>query len=119
MKTFIFALALLTLPALVQAQSVVIDLGTGARTVTPTAVQIAKIARLRDIENARRAALTPPLAAITSEQWLQAILVSAVQSYVQQANELDAKDACTTYNAATTAVKNTVNTALGGKSPCL
>ena len=118
MKQLIFVLALLALATVADAQSVVINLGTGARTITPTAAQVARIGRLRDIENAERVAQKPPLAAITSEQWLENILISAVKSYVQQANELDAKDACVTYRAASAPTKSTVDTALGGKSPC-
>ena len=119
MKRIVLTLALLLLaPCSLLAQSISIDLGTGAQTITPTAGQVTAIGRLRDIENARRAAENPPQSAITSEQWLRAILISAVQSYMQQAAAQNAADACVNYKAASASVRNQIDAALGGKVVC-
>lgn len=120
MKRFLFSLALCSLllaPCYALAQSIVIDLGTGPVTMNPTAGQVTSIQRLTDRENVQRKAQTPPVAALTREEYIRNVLVSAVKDYVQQAREYNAKDACDNYAAASAAVKNQVDAALKG-SPC-
>ena len=104
--------------SVVSAGSITIDLGTGSRVVSTTAAQEAALQRLTDDENVQRAAQKPPLPAFTREEYLRAVMISAVQSYLQQARERDKTTACTTYASATATVRNQIDTALGGKSPC-
>lgn len=54
-------------------------------TINTNARREAGITAAVAIENARRAALTPPLAAVTNDQYVQAVINGAFDSYADQA----------------------------------
>ena len=95
--------------------SIVLDFGA-AQTLTTTAAQDNRLARLLADVNAERARQSLP--ALTLEQYLRSVLVSTIQSYVAQANARDAADACAAYHALSAADQQLVRDKLGGKSPC-
>ena len=112
-------LAALLMAASVEAQSIIIDFGGGTpETINTTPSQVAAIQRMTAAENAQRAALKTPLPSLTAEQFIRNILVDRVQNMINDAKSHNVADACAAYAAAAQNVRNQIDAALGGKSPC-
>lgn len=112
-------LAALLTAAVVEAQSITIDFGGGTpETINANAAQLAAIQRLTVAENASRAAQKPPLPEITAERFIRNILIDRVQNMINDAKSHNVADACANYAAAAANVRNQIDAALGGKSPC-
>lgn len=72
-------------------------------TFTTTVAQDAAIQYALARENERRAAETPPQAALTAAQYLQRVFAAMVTSYAQQHKDFDAADLRTLFETATPA----------------
>lgn len=84
------------------------------KSLTTTAVQDA------NLEQLRARVIDPAIDApyVTIEEWLLSILRSALVSYLQQAREITANEACETYKTLSAADQQTIRNLLGGKDPC-
>ena len=100
------------------ADTITIDLGGTPVVLSVNATNKALLTRLLTRENARRAAQTPPLAALTLEQYVRDLIVDMVRGYKVQSAGQDHVDACATFNTLTAAQQNTIITQMGGTSPC-
>ena len=100
------------------ADQITIELGGTPVVLSVTAMNKAVLTRLLTRENARRAAQTPPLAALTLEQYVRDLIVDMVRGYKVQNAGQDHVDACVTFKTLTAAQQNTIITQMGGTSPC-
>lgn len=85
------------------------------QTLTTTAGQDAKLARLITADNAARTAQGLPTR--TLEQYLVDVLTDAVKSYLAQTDAADVVAACAKYKTLSGAARTQIDTALSG-SPC-
>lgn len=100
------------------ADSITTDLG-GTPVVLPIAPATkALLTRLLARENARRAAQSPPLVALTLEQYVRDLIVDMVRGYKVQSAGQDHVDACAAFKTLSGAEQATIMTQLGGVSPC-
>jgi hypothetical protein len=113
-------LVLLTSVAAFAVDTVTIDLGGTPSVLSVNAVNKAMLTRMLTRENNRRAALTPPLAALTLEQFVADLVVDMMRGYKQQTAGNDHQDACTRFGNLTAAQQATIiaRAEWGGFSPC-
>jgi hypothetical protein len=106
---------LLMVSPMASAATITIDFGA-PETITPTAKQIAKMEKRLARVNTQRTA--QGLSTLTIEQFLKNASTTIVEQETQEGGDTEAQQSCENYAAATTEVKNTIDTALGGLSPC-
>lgn len=118
MKTLLYTI-LLSVGFVVISEAATITYDFGAPLVrTPTAVQVTRLTEFITDLNARRASRVPPEPDVTIEQYLDSVIFPMVVNYIRQMETKEAESACENYKAANASVRNQINTALGGKSPC-
>jgi hypothetical protein len=80
---------------------------------TTNAIEDAAMAWLLRVENARRAALIPPLNPVTATQLVGVIMDNAFNDYVKQYRDRVNQQVKDNYDAATNATQASVRTTLG------
>ena len=76
------------------------------------------LTRLLTRENARRAAPSPPLIALSLEEFVRDLLVDMVRGYRVQSAGQDHVDACAAFKLLNQTGQTNIITNLGGHSPC-
>jgi hypothetical protein len=117
-RLFLVCVVLIGLEIPLWAGTVTFTFGGNPVTLTTTAGQDTFLARLRVRENAHRAALTPSQSALTLEEYVRDIVVTALGRYRLQAETVDQSDACENFRALTVGQRNTIITTLGDRNPC-
>ena len=98
--------------------TVVIDLGSTPVVLHVNPANKAMLTRLMARENTRRTAQSPPLAALTLEEFMRDLIIDMVRGYKVQSAGHDVADACATFRALSGANQATITAQLGGVSPC-
>jgi hypothetical protein len=116
----VIVLVLLTSLTANAVDTVTIDLGGTPSVLSINAVNKALLNRMLIRENNRRAALTPPLPALTLELFVSDLIVDMLRGYKQQTAGNDHQDACTRFGNLTAAQQAAViaRAEWGGFSPC-
>ena len=111
-------LVLLAASMVYAVDDVTISLGGTPVVLSVNATNKAMLTRLLTRENARRAALSPPLAALTLEQYVRDLIVNMVRGYKVRSAGEDHTEACTVFKTLTGTEQNTIIAQMGGTSPC-
>ena len=107
------------LPRLAEAvDTVTVDFGGTPTVLSINAANKTLLTRMMTQENARRAAKSPPLAALTLADFVRDLIVDMVRGYKVQTAGQDHVDACTTFKALSAGAQATLVTQFGGTSPC-
>ena len=119
LMAMVLSLLLMLWPGTSQAaDSITIDLGGTPVVLSVNAANKDLLTRLLGKENARRATQSPPLSALTLEQYSRDLMVDMFRGYkIQYAGE-EYIDACTTFKALLAADQQSILTLLGGMNPC-
>ena len=113
-----FILIVLAASMVYAVDDVTISFG-GTPVVLPVnAANKVMLTRLMTRENARRTAQSPPLTALTLEEFVRDLIIDMVRGYRVQSAGQDHVDACVTFKALSGAQQTTIMTQLGGVSPC-
>ena len=98
--------------------TVTLDFGGTPVVMDVNATNKAMLTRLLTRENARRAAQSPPLAALSLEEFMRDLIIDMVRGYKVQSAGQDHTDACATFKSLAPAAQATIVARLGGVSPC-
>jgi hypothetical protein len=82
-------------------------------TVTTSPTQETALGEIVDAANADRAMRTPPLPALSRQQYLDGVIGSMLDDYIRQRQAVNAQKVADAYTGATPAVKTQVRTLLG------
>jgi len=103
-----------TTPAFSQSPSITIDLGGSLIAINPTPKQVQAI----DFITADYNKSVPPGQALTSEQFIELLLVGMLRDYVGHMRKQDGRLACEKFNQLPTQAQAGILNKLDGKSPC-
>ena len=98
--------------------TIAIDMGGTPVVLSVNTTNKAMLTRLLIRENTRRAAQSPPLTALTLEEFERDLIVDMFRGYKVQSAGQDHVDACVTFNGLSAAQQQTILTTLLGNSPC-
>lgn len=98
--------------------TITIDFGGTPMIFSVNAANKAMLGRLMARENTRRAAQSPPLAALRLEDFTRDLMIDMLRGYQVQSAGHDATDACVAFKALSGVNQAAITTQLGGVSPC-
>ena len=120
LRRYMLSLVLILLTASMAhaINDITIDLGDTPVALNLNAANKAMLTRLMTRENARRAAQSPPLVALTLGEFVRDLIVDMVRGYKVQSAGQDHVDACVAFKALSAAAQAAIVTQVGGTSPC-
>ena len=120
LRRYMLSLVLILLAAnLVYAvDTITINMGGTPVILSMNATNKTMLTRLMTRENARRAAQSPPLIALSLEEFVRDLLVDMVRGYRVQSAGQDHVDACAAFKLLNQTEQTNIITNLGGHSPC-
>ena len=120
LRRYMLSLVLILLAAnLVYAvDTITINMGGTPVILSMNATNKTMLTRLMTRENARRAAQSPPLIALSLEEFVRDLLVDMVRGYRVQSAGQDHVDACAAFKLLNQTGQTNIITNLGGHSPC-